>query len=112
MLPFLLKFEWDEFHVKYHFNTTLDIFLVYQFGSFILESSTSSIVFVCFYPYWFYRYWFYLTYCICLFLSTLARERPFNLKGWGGGYVFFSKKIFLFPMLLEKYSDFGGGKKK
>jgi hypothetical protein len=25
--------------------------------------------------------------------------------------VFFSKKIFWFPMLLKKYSDFGGGKK-
>jgi hypothetical protein len=28
------------------------------------------------------------------------RERPFNLKG--GGVWFFSKKIFLFPMLLKK----------
>jgi hypothetical protein len=25
---------------------------------------------------------------------------------------FFSKKIFRFPMLLKKYSDFGGGIKK
>jgi hypothetical protein len=31
---------------------------------------------------------------------------------WRGGYGFFSKKIFWFPMLLKKYSDFGGGKKK
>ena len=31
---------------------------------------------------------------------------------WGGGVCFFSKKIFWFPMLLKKYSDFGGGKKK
>jgi hypothetical protein len=30
---------------------------------------------------------------------------------WRGGYGFFSKKIFWFPMLLKKYSDFGGGKK-
>ena len=29
-----------------------------------------------------------------------VRERPFNLKG--GGYDFFSKKIFWFPMLLKK----------
>jgi hypothetical protein len=38
------------------------------------------------------------------------RERPFNLKG-GGGVWFLSKKIFCFPLLLKKYSDFGGGKK-
>ena len=35
-----------------------------------------------------------------------SRERPFNLKrggGGGGGELwFFSKKIFLFPMLLKK----------
>ena len=30
---------------------------------------------------------------------------------WRGGYGFFLKKIFWFPMLLKKYSDFGGGKK-
>jgi hypothetical protein len=30
-----------------------------------------------------------------------------------GGNIFFStKKIFWFPMLLKKYSDFGGGRKK
>jgi hypothetical protein len=27
------------------------------------------------------------------------------------GLWYFSKKIFCFPMLLKKYSDFGGGKK-
>jgi hypothetical protein len=32
---------------------------------------------------------------------SLIRDRPFNLKG-GGGYVFFLKKIFGFPMLLKK----------
>ena len=31
-----------------------------------------------------------------------VRERPFNLKGGGGGVWFFSKKIFRFPMLLKK----------
>ena len=34
-----------------------------------------------------------------LFFHYILRERPFNLKG---GYVFFSKKIFWFPMLLKK----------
>ena len=32
--------------------------------------------------------------------DTLVRDRQFNLKG--GGYGFFSKKIFCFPMLLKK----------
>ena len=41
-----------------------------------------------------------------------VREQPFNLKEGGGVMVFFSKNIFWFPMLLKKYSDFGGGKKK
>ena len=31
---------------------------------------------------------------------------------WRGGLWFSSKKIFWFPMLLKKNSDFGGGKKK
>ena len=40
-----------------------------------------------------------------------TRDRPFNFQGEGGLW-FFSKKIFWFPMLLKKHSDFGGGKKK
>jgi hypothetical protein len=33
-------------------------------------------------------------------------------RGWGG-YGFYLKQIFWFPMLLKKiYTDFGGGKKK
>ena len=51
-----------------------------------------------------------------LFLKQVCGQQtfgdgPFNFQG-GGGYVFFYKKIFWFPMLLKKYSDFGGGKKK
>ena len=37
------------------------------------------------------------------------RERPFNLKG---GYGFFLKKYSDSQCCWEKYSDFGGGKKK
>jgi hypothetical protein len=40
----------------------------------------------------------------------VLRERPFNLNEWGD-MLFFSKILFSFPMLLKKYSDFGGGKK-
>jgi hypothetical protein len=36
------------------------------------------------------------------------KGRTINFQG---GLWFFSKKIFWFPMLLKKYSDFGGGKK-
>ena len=42
---------------------------------------------------------------------SFIRDGPFNFQGGGEGYVFFSKKIFWFPMFLKKYSDFGGGKK-
>jgi hypothetical protein len=41
--------------------------------------------------------------------TKLLRERPFNLKG---GLWFFSKKIFWFPMLLEKIFWFWWRKKK
>ena len=42
--------------------------------------------------------------------SLPLRERPFNLKG--GGYGFFLKKIFWFPMLLKKIFWFWWRKKK
>ena len=41
-------------------------------------------------------------------ITKWIRDGPFNFQG---GYGFFSKKIFWFPMLLKKNSDFGGGKK-
>jgi hypothetical protein len=37
------------------------------------------------------------------------RDGPFNFQG---GLCFFSKKNILIPNVTEKYSDFGGGKKK
>jgi hypothetical protein len=40
-----------------------------------------------------------------------VRERPFNLKGGGGGYGFFLKKYSDSQCCWKKYSDFGGGKK-
>jgi hypothetical protein len=43
-----------------------------------------------------------------VFLLTLLRDRPFNLKG---GYVFFLKKYSDSQCCWKKYSDFGGGKK-
>jgi hypothetical protein len=42
---------------------------------------------------------------------NFRRERPFNLKGWGG-YGFFLKKYSDSQCCWKKYSDFGGGKKK
>jgi hypothetical protein len=36
----------------------------------------------------------------------MVRDGPFNFQRGS-----FSKKIFRFPRLLKKYSDFGGGKK-
>ena len=33
---------------------------------------------------------------------TILRERPFNLKGGGGGVWFFSKKTFLILNVAEK----------
>ena len=49
---------------------------------------------------------------LCWTILTMLpiRERPFNLKG--GGYGFFSKKIFWFPMLLKKIFWFWWRKKK
>jgi hypothetical protein len=46
---------------------------------------------------------------LCLREMNL-RDRPFNLKG--GGYGFFLKKIFWFPMLLKKIFWFWWRKKK
>ena len=54
----------------------------------------------------------YSIYLIALSLfvfGVILNDGPFNFQG--GGYGFFLKKIFWFPMLLKKYSDFGGGKK-
>jgi hypothetical protein len=43
-------------------------------------------------------------------VSSIVRERPFNLKG--GGYGFFSKKKYSYSQCCwKKCSDFGGGKK-
>jgi hypothetical protein len=47
-----------------------------------------------------------------LVLFNCLRDGPFNFQGGEGGYVFFLKQIFWFPMLLKKYSDFGGRKEK
>ena len=44
--------------------------------------------------------------------NASLRERPFNLKGGGGGYVFFLKKYSDSQCCWKKYSDFGGAKKK
>jgi hypothetical protein len=44
--------------------------------------------------------------------SQLVHLRTDHLTSRRGGLCFFSKKIFWFPMMLKKYSDFGGGKKK
>ena len=44
-------------------------------------------------------------------IQNTVRDRAFNLKG-GGGYGFFSKKIFWFPMLLKKIFWFWWRKKK
>jgi hypothetical protein len=52
---------------------------------------------------------------LCIIVKTTEwnglRERSINLK-WGGGYGFFSKKIFWFPMLLKKIIWFWWRKKK
>ena len=48
----------------------------------------------------------------CDFILLYVRERPFNLKGGGGGYGFFLKKYSDSQCCWKKYSDFGGGKKK
>ena len=38
-----------------------------------------------------------------------VRERPFSLKGGGGGLWFFPKKnILILNVAGKKYSDFGG----
>jgi hypothetical protein len=45
----------------------------------------------------------------CLFLPFPIRDGTFYFQR--GAMFFFLKKIFWFPKLLKKYSDFGGGKK-
>jgi hypothetical protein len=42
----------------------------------------------------------------------LIGDGQYNFQWGEEGYGFFSKIIFWFPMLLKKYSDFGGGNKK
>jgi hypothetical protein len=59
----------------------------------------------------------YLTNIYLILHSILAshvaiRERPFNLKVRGEGVMFFSKKIFWFPMLLKKIFWFWSREKK
>jgi hypothetical protein len=45
--------------------------------------------------------------------TYVLRDRPFNLKRGGYGFLwFFSKKIFWFPMLLKKIFWFWWRKKK
>ena len=65
------------------------IWVTFQVSNFIIKFKTEI-------------YMFYTGYAI--------RERPFNLKG--GGYGFLLKKYSDSQCCWKKYSDFGGGKKK
>ena len=46
-------------------------------------------------------YWSVCDYQNKAVILNVFRERPFNLKGGGGGYVFFLKNI-LIPKIAEK----------